>query len=150
MPLTDTTIRSAQPAAKPVRLFDEKGLYLEISPSGGKWWRFKYRFAGKENRLSLGTYPNVSLDEARHKRNEFRGLLADGLNPSELVKTERVAKHAEESRQLAATRFMLDSKGALLFRLGNRVLALSPAETSELRTFLQATRDVISKVTPCR
>jgi hypothetical protein len=61
MPLTDVSIRKAKPQAKPVRLFDEKGLYLEISPSGGKLWRWKYRYLGKEKRLSLGIYPDVSL-----------------------------------------------------------------------------------------
>jgi len=149
MSLTDSTIQNAQPGAKPVRLFDEKGLYLEISPSGGKWWRFKYRFGGKENRLSLGTYPNVTLDEARSRRNELRGFLDDGLNPGELAKAEKIAKQLEASRQLAAPRFMLDSEGGLSFRLGNRHLALTPAETSELRVFLAATRAVLPKVTSC-
>ena len=58
MPLTDIAIRKAKPAEKPVRLADEKGLYLEIAPGGGKWWRLKYRFGGKEKRLSLGVHPN--------------------------------------------------------------------------------------------
>ncbi|MGS0537506.1 Arm DNA-binding domain-containing protein [Xanthomonas oryzae pv. oryzicola] len=57
MPLNDLLIRKAQPASKPVRLFDGGGLYLEIAPSGGKLWRWKYRFAGKEKRLALGPYP---------------------------------------------------------------------------------------------
>jgi hypothetical protein len=68
MPLTDIIIRSAEPAAKPVKFSDAEGLYLEVSPRGGKWWRLKYRFAGKERRLSLGTYPQVSLKEARVRR----------------------------------------------------------------------------------
>ncbi len=57
MPLNDLLILKAQPASKPVRLFDGGGLYLEIAPSGGKLWRWKYRFAGKEKRLALGPYP---------------------------------------------------------------------------------------------
>jgi integrase len=83
MPLTDTAIRKARASTKPVKLFDERGLYLEVSPAGGKWWRLKYRFEGKENRLSLGVYPDVSLKEARDRREETRRLLADGINPSE-------------------------------------------------------------------
>ena len=63
MPLTDTSIRSAKPRRKPIRLFDGGGLYLEISPTGGKWWRFKYRFAGKEKRLSLGEIGRASCRE---------------------------------------------------------------------------------------
>src|SRR5690242_14198450 len=65
MPLTEIAVRNAKARAKPVRLFDGGGLYLEIAPSGGKWWRFKYRFTEKEKRLSLGVYPEVSLKAAR-------------------------------------------------------------------------------------
>jgi hypothetical protein len=64
MPLTDTAIRSTKPSPKTARRFDERGLYLEVSPAGGKWRRFKYRFGGKEKRLSLGVYPDVSLKDA--------------------------------------------------------------------------------------
>ncbi len=68
MLLTDTAIRNAKPGEKPVRLFDGGGLYLEVSPAGGKWWRLKHRFDGKEKRLSLGVYPGVSLKIARDGR----------------------------------------------------------------------------------
>jgi len=83
MPLTEIALRKAKASAKPARLFDGGGLYLEIAPSGGKWWRFKYRFAEKEKRLSLGVYPEVSLKAARAKRDDARRLLADGIDPSE-------------------------------------------------------------------
>ncbi len=83
MPLTEIAVRSAKARARPVRLFDSGGLYLEIAPSGGKWWRFKYRFTEKEKRLSLGVYPEVSLKAAHAKRDEARRLLADGIDPSE-------------------------------------------------------------------
>ena len=83
MPLTEIAVRNAKARAKPARLFDAGGLYLEISPSGGKWWRFKYRFGEKEKRLSLGVYPEVSLKAARAKRDDARRLLADGIDPSE-------------------------------------------------------------------
>jgi hypothetical protein len=56
MPLTDSKARNAKPAAKTIRIFDHHGLYLEVSPCGGKWWRLKYRYAGKEKRVSLGIY----------------------------------------------------------------------------------------------
>ncbi|MGA7342519.1 MAG: Arm DNA-binding domain-containing protein [Terracidiphilus sp.] len=75
MPLTDTALRNARPLSKTTRLFDERGLYLEISPAGGKWWRLKYRFDNREKRLSLGVYPDVTLKEARNRRDqEFTGL----------------------------------------------------------------------------
>src|SRR3990167_4580272 len=82
MPLTDTTVRSTKPGTKPKRLFDSGGLYLEVSPSGGKLWRFKYRIAKREKRLAFGIYPEVSLKDARAKRDEARKLLAAGIDPS--------------------------------------------------------------------
>ncbi len=82
MKLTDITCKSAQPSKKPRKLSDGGGLYLEIMPSGGKCWRLKYRFDGKENRLSLGKYPVVSLKEAREKRDKAKTLLSNGINPS--------------------------------------------------------------------
>jgi integrase len=92
MPLTNITILKAKPADKPVRLFDGGGLYLEISPAGGKLWRLKYRFNGKEKRLALGIYPDVSLARAREKRHEARTLLADGNDPSENRKAQKAAR----------------------------------------------------------
>jgi integrase len=89
MPLTDRAIRNAKPADKPLRLFDEKGLYLEVAPSGGKWWRFKYRFGGKEKRLSLGVYPDTKLADARIRRDEVRALLADKKDPGAARKAEK-------------------------------------------------------------
>ena len=91
MPLTDTAIRKAKPTDKPQRLFDGGGLYLEISPAGGKLWRWKYRHGGKEKRLALGTYPDVSLSEARQRHAEARKLLAAGIDPGEQRKAEKAA-----------------------------------------------------------
>lgn len=83
MALTDTSIRTAKPAAKPARIFDGHGLYIEISPSGGKLWRLKYRFGGKEKLLALGKYPEVSLKDAREHRDAARKLLANEVDPAE-------------------------------------------------------------------
>lgn len=91
MSLTNTAILNAKPAAKPVRLFDGNGLYLEIAPSGGKWWRLKYRFERKEKRLSLGVYPEVSLKDARNQRDEARKLLANNVDPSQNRKATKAA-----------------------------------------------------------
>lgn len=92
MPLTDTIIRNAKPADKTRRMFDGGGLYLEISPKGGKWWRLKYRYHGKEKRISLGVYPDVSLKKARERREAARKLLADGVNPSDNRKAQKATQ----------------------------------------------------------
>ena len=91
MLLTATKIQNTAPQKKAVRLFDGRGLYLEIAPTGSRWWRFKYRFAGKEKRISLGVYPDVGLKKARDKREEMRRLVADGVDPSAARKQEKLA-----------------------------------------------------------
>ena len=96
MTLTDTKIRNTMPGKRPKKFFDERGLYLEVSPAGGKWWRLKYRFDGKEKRLSLGVYPDVSLKDARDRRDEARKLLANGIDPSEYRKAQKSA-HADRA-----------------------------------------------------
>ena len=92
MPLTDIKIKQAKPRDKVYKLADEKGLYLEVAPSGGKWWRLKFRFDGKEKRLSLGVYPEVSLASARERRDEARKLLANGVDPSAHRKAHKMAR----------------------------------------------------------
>ena len=92
MPLTDTAIRSAKPSDKTQKIFDGGGLYLEVAPSGGKWWRLKYRFGSKEKRISLGVYPDVGLKEARERRDEARKLLANDVDPGENRKVQKSAK----------------------------------------------------------
>ena len=90
--LTDTAIRKAKSAGKPLRLFDSGGLYLEVSPAGGKLWRLKYRFNGKEKRLALGIYPDTSLADARDRRDDARKLLAKGTDPGEAKKTAKAER----------------------------------------------------------
>jgi integrase len=92
MPLTDTAVKNAKPGAKPLKLADEKGMFLLVTPTGGKWWRLKYRFGGKEKLLSFGTYPEVSLKDARKRRDDARKLLADGVDPGENRKAVKAAK----------------------------------------------------------
>ena len=87
MALTDTACRSAKPKDKPYKLTDGQGMYLEIIPAGGKYWRLKFRLHGKEKKLSLGTYPITSLAEAREKRDAAKKQLAKGIDPS-LAKQE--------------------------------------------------------------
>lgn len=92
MPLTDTSVRNAKPADKAFKLSDEKGLFLFVTPAGGKLWRFKYRFAGKEKLLAIGAYPDVSLKAARERRDDARKLLADEIDPGHQKKLDRHAR----------------------------------------------------------
>ncbi len=91
MPLTNIAVRKAMPGKKSYKLYDERGLLLFISPSGGKWWRLKYRFNGKEKQLSLGVFPDVSLKDARERRDEARKLVANGIDPSEYRKAQKAS-----------------------------------------------------------
>jgi len=97
-----TAIRSAKRTAKARKLFDGSGLYLLLSPSGAKGWRLKYRIAGKEKLLSLGTYPAVSLKQARIKRDDAKRLLAAGIDPSATRKAVKIAKAGAESFEAIA------------------------------------------------
>ena len=99
MPLTDTAIRAVKPTTKATKLFDGGGLYLEVAPSGGKWWRLKYRFQGKEKRISLGTYPAVGLKDARERREQAKKLLAQGIDPSAHKQEAKAAAAAVEQEQ---------------------------------------------------
>ncbi|WP_374404156.1 tyrosine-type recombinase/integrase [Niveibacterium sp.] len=89
MPLTDIEIRNAKAAEKPYRLTDGEGLYLEVSPAGGKLWRWKYRFGGKEKRLALGAYPEVRAPEARERATMARKALKEGKDPGAEKKAEK-------------------------------------------------------------
>jgi hypothetical protein len=89
--LTDNAIRKAQPGDKPRKLADERGLYLLLNPSGSRLWRLKYRHEGKEKLLALGGYPDVSLADARERREAARKLIAAGIDPSASRKAEKAA-----------------------------------------------------------
>lgn len=95
--LTATAVKNAKAAGKPLKLFDGKGLYLLVNPNGSKWWRFKYRFSGKEKLLSLGVYPDVSLTDARDRRDEARKQVAAGVDPGAARKAERIARLDREA-----------------------------------------------------
>ena len=92
MPLTDTAIKKAAPRAKTYKIADGEGMYLEVSPSGSKYFRLKYRFGGKENRLALGVYPTTTLANAREKRLAAKQLIANGVDPSANRKAQKRAQ----------------------------------------------------------
>ncbi|MEK6747355.1 MAG: Arm DNA-binding domain-containing protein [Pseudomonadota bacterium] len=93
MALTEIAIKALKPTNKIYRIAAEGGLYLEVNPNGSKYWRLKYRYAGKEKRLAIGVYPAISLKIAREKRDEAKKLIGDGIDP--------VAKRQEVKRLVA-------------------------------------------------
>jgi len=90
-PLSDTKIKTSKPKEKDYKLSDGAGLYLLVTKSGGKHWKLKYRFEGKEKKLSLGAYPSISLYKARELRDKYKVDIANGINPSEAKKENKAA-----------------------------------------------------------
>ena len=90
--LTDTTCKNAKAKDKPYKLADEKGMFLLVNPNGSKYFRLKYRIDGKEKLLALGIYPEISLKQARDKRDEARSQLADSIDPNENRKAIKLAR----------------------------------------------------------
>lgn len=89
MKLTDAAVKKTKPKAKPYKMADGGGMYLEVMPNGSRYWRLKYRFGGKEKRLALGVYPDTSLAEARGRREEARKLLANGSDPGAVKQNQK-------------------------------------------------------------
>jgi len=102
MALTDTTIRLAKAGETDRKLADEKGLYLLVTATGSKLWRLKYRIDGKEEKLSLGSYPEVGLKEARAKRDEARKTAQTGSDPAVAKREARIAKRVACANTFAA------------------------------------------------
>lgn len=155
MSLTDTAIKRAKASARPFKMYDGSGLYLEVAPTGSKRWRFKYMFLKKENRISLGLYPEVSLSMARERQREMKKLLAHGVNPSahrKAVKAGQIERaensfeviarewHAKRAHTLAPTH-----AGRLLKRLEKDLfpwLGERPISEINAREFLSCLRRI--------
>ncbi|WP_027190866.1 tyrosine-type recombinase/integrase [Fundidesulfovibrio putealis] len=107
MPLTDIAVRNAKPGEKKIRLRDERGLFLEVSAGKDgkprKWWRFRYKLNGRENMLSLGVYPDVTLKDARDRRDETRRLISQGIDPAQARKSAKTeeAENGETFERIA-------------------------------------------------
>ena len=97
-PLSDTQIKNAKPKGKDFKLSDGFGLYLLVTPTGGKLWRMQYRFAGKQKLLSFGSYPSITLTDARQRREDARKLLANGVDPLEVKRAQKKAEAATIAR----------------------------------------------------
>lgn len=141
MPLTALAAKHAKPKAKPYKLTDEDGLHLLVHPNGGKYWRFSYRFNGKQKTLALGIYPDVSLVEAREGRSQARAMLKNGTDPSEERRASKEALADERNaarKEPAALRFEFTEAGNLLIQSKAARLLLNPAQVDALRSFLMA------------
>ena len=90
MPLTELAIKNAKPKAKAYKIADNGGLCLEVTPSGGKLWRWRYRFHQKEQMLSLGRWPSVGLSDARKLRDEARDQVKAGKHPTREKKAQKL------------------------------------------------------------
>jgi len=145
MKLDTASILNLKPNIKPFKVFDGHGLYLYVSPNNTKFWRLKYRWLRKENTLSLGAFPKVSLAEARQLSEQARSLLAKGINPGEIAKQKKVAIEEEKDRQAEKIRFSLDNEWALSIRLGNKIMNLTSDETLDLWYFLEAIQHAIPR-----
>jgi len=158
MSLTVSALNAAKPAAKPYKLFDGKGLYLSVQPTGTKIWRLKYRFDGKEKKLALGAYPEIGLKDARAKRDETKSLLAAGTDPGEqkrLEKLERAYRSANTFRAVAEEYIgkrerdglaeVTISKSRWLLRLLSPAIGTRPIAEISAQELLSAIRRVEAK-----
>ncbi|MFT3754684.1 MAG: tyrosine-type recombinase/integrase [Pseudoxanthomonas sp.] len=110
-PLTDIAARAAKSKDKPYKLAAGGGLYLEVMPNGSKYWRMKYRFAGREKRLAIGVYPEVSLRDANTERDKARALLREGRDPSSEKRTAKLqARLSADNRFEAVAREWLETR----------------------------------------
>lgn len=126
MPLTDTALRHLKTPTKTTKIADEKGLYIQLEPSGSKLWRLKYRFAGKEKRLSFGAYPEVSLREARDERDAARAMLRKGTDPGEARKIGKLAgeERAANDFQAVAEEWLAKRSDEVVESYQKRVVSL--------------------------
>lgn len=134
--LTDEEIRNLKHESKPYKLSDGDNLYLHIMPNGGKWWRFRYRFDGKEKSLALGTYPMTSIEDARRSREAAKELLSQGFDPSEIRKQEKALSKADriEGKRLPHVRIGFD--GRIEIWKGGNVLHLTWDESRFIASML--------------
>ncbi|MEZ5919213.1 MAG: integrase arm-type DNA-binding domain-containing protein [Alphaproteobacteria bacterium] len=124
MKLTDTACRSAKPKEKPYKKGDGGGLYLLVNPDGSKYWRMKYRFLGKEKLLSFGTYPLITLADAREQRDNAKKLLAGGTDPATAKKDERrqAIRNSQNTFKAVALEWRENQKGRWSENHANNVL----------------------------
>ncbi len=135
-PLSDAEIEAARPGDKSFKLYDGYGLYLQIKPNGSKLWRYNYRFKGKQNQISLGKYPDVSLSNARQKRIESRRLLIEGIDPSAVNKEEREREWADKKSIVGKPSVRVVIDGTIEIWKGRSVLRVTFEEAQFINGLL--------------
>ncbi len=147
LPLTDLQVQRAKPTDKEYKLSDGGGLYLLVTPTGGKLWRFKYRFGGKEKLLTFKTYPEIPLTKARHCRDDARKLLANGIDPgtqvgtkAEKLKADAAKLELEQQTEIAAITFEKVAREWHASRISDW------SETHADRLMRQLVRDVFPEI----
>jgi hypothetical protein len=139
--LTDEKIRNTKPGPRQIKLSDNGGLFILITPNGGKHWRWKYRFQGKEKLLSFGSYTNVSLSEARALRDNAREMLSQGFDPSAIRKEEKAREKADclgaESLPFPSVRILMD--GMIEIWKGRNVMRFTQEEAKFITDLLAKT-----------
>ncbi|MBW6011767.1 integrase [Klebsiella sp. 11263] len=110
MALTDIKVKSIKPTDKSVKVTDSQGMFLLVKPSGAKYWRFQYRFSGKQKVLALGVYPTISLADARRKRDEARKLISNGIDPSEKKKEDKIEQSGALTFEAVARNWHANNK----------------------------------------
>lgn len=141
--LTNEIVQNAAPKAKQYKMADSGGMYLQVMPTGSKYWRMDYRFERKQHTLALGVYPDVNLSVARDRKDEAKAMLAGGVNPAVLRREARI----EAAQQKALVKFetkppsfrLSIADNALTIQTQSNKLTLSPEQTDAVRTFLIAT-----------
>lgn len=145
MPLDTASILALTAKERPYKVADAGGLYLLVAPTGGKWWRLKYRFERKEKGLSLGVFPEVSLSAARQQRDEARALLRLGIDPSAARQAAK-SDNPKPSRQ-PTFHLSLSADGGLSISKRHKKLILTPEQTLALKVFLQIPPQTLGE--PC-
>ena len=124
MPLSDAKCRNAKPSPRASKIFDGGGLYLYLTPAGGKLWRLAFRYDGKQKSLSLGSYPTVGLKEARQAREEAKQLLAEGIDPAKIKQTQKAAQRrgTQHDFELVARQWFEDRRPGWTAGYSDRLL----------------------------
>ncbi len=140
--MSDNGLRDLLPQSKQYKRFLGAGLYILVRVNGSKYWRLDYRFNGKRNTLSLGVYPDVTLDQAIELRDKNLAILKTNIDPKDqFLKNKQLLKD-QQARQLKPARFLIDHDGNLYIKLGHRAVTLTPSEATELHKFLNSTQAV--------